>query len=97
MKCIDGDDEGIEARFSTTSAGGKRAVAELGVNVGKRIKAQMPDTVAICKLGSSTYQHKTYGRIFYPVFEILEWVTMDGEPGGGAAEPAADTGRRRRV
>lgn len=98
MKCIDGDDEGIEARFSTTSAGGKRAVAELGVNVGKRIKAQMFDTVAVCKLGSSTYQHKTYGRIFYPVFEILEWVTMDGEPAvGEPAEASGDTGRRRRA
>lgn len=96
MKCLSGDDEGIEARFATTSAGGKRAVAELGVNVGKRINTQSPATVAVCKLGSSTYQHKTYGRIFYPVFEIIDWMTMDGEPVEEAAS-AGDTGRRRRA
>lgn len=98
MKCLNGDDEGVEGRFATTSAGGKRSVAELATTVGKRIKAQMPDTVAVCKLGSSTYQHKTYGRIFVPVFEILEWITMDGEPAvGEPAEASGDTGRRRRA
>ena len=97
MKCLNGDDEGIEGRFATTSAGGKRSVAELATTVGKRIKAQMPDTVAVCKLGSSTYQHKTYGRIFVPVFEILEWITMDGAPAGAPAEASGDTGRRRRA
>jgi hypothetical protein len=33
----------------------------------------------VIKLGKSHYLHKSYGRIYTPVFEILDWVSMDGE------------------
>jgi hypothetical protein len=47
------------------------------------------------------YQHKSYGRIFTPVFKVVKWVGMDGasEPVVAAEEPELDlepTGRRRR-
>jgi hypothetical protein len=49
-------------------------------------------------LGKDHYQHKSYGRIYTPVFEIVEWVSMDGEEAAEEA-PAAEAGeqpRRRR-
>jgi len=48
-------------------------------------------------LGKDHYQHKSYGRIYTPVFKIVEWVSMDGEE--AADTPAAEAGeqpRRRR-
>jgi len=47
------------------------------------------------------YQHKSYGRIFTPVFDVVEWVAMDKEPDLGDDEPGdadeAPPTRRRRA
>jgi len=58
--------------------------------------------VPVVKLGKDHYTHKSYGRIFTPVFEVVEWVSMDGEKDASAeaqadAAPSQSTGRRRRV
>ncbi len=39
-----------------------------------------------------------YGKIYTPVFEVIEWVSMDGEPEPAKVEeaPAPAAGRRRR-
>jgi hypothetical protein len=51
------------------------------------------------RLKKDHYVHKSYGRIYTPVFEIVEWASMDGAAEAPAAEeaeaPAA--GRRRRA
>jgi hypothetical protein len=44
------------------------------------------------------YQHKSYGRIFTPLFDIQSWVSMDGEEPEveePVAEEAAPARRRR--
>jgi len=50
--------------------------------------------VPVVKLSHDFYQHKSYGKIYTPVFEVVEWISMDGAP---APEVAAPAGRRRRV
>jgi hypothetical protein len=53
--------------------------------------------VAIVKLKKDHYAHKSYGKIYTPVFEVQEWVSMDGEPEVAVEAPApAPAGRRRR-
>ena len=100
LKCLDGDDAGLECRFSTTSVGGKRAVSALAVAIATQVEADQTKPVAVVKLKKEHYQHKSYGRIFTPVFEVVKWIGMDG--GTSAAEPelpleeaAAPTRRRR--
>jgi hypothetical protein len=101
LKCIDGEDAGMEARFTTTSVGGKRAVQELALAVAAQVDKDQSKPVAIVTLGKDHYQHKSYGRIYTPVFEVQEWVSMDGkaeaaqEPEAPATEPAAPARRRR--
>jgi hypothetical protein len=51
--------------------------------------------VAIVQLAKDHYTHKSYGRIYTPVFEVVEWIGMDGE-GAAEEEAAPATGRRRR-
>ena len=107
LKCLSGEDEGMEARFSTTSVGGKRAVTKLAVDLAEQVERDQSKPVAVVMLGKDHYTHKSYGRIFTPVFDIQKWIGLDGpqaapaaaEPEAEAA-PAADApvegGRRRR-
>jgi hypothetical protein len=94
LKCISGEDAGMEARFTTTSVGGRKAVQALAVAVATQVDKDKEKPVAIVKLGKDHYTHKSYGRIYTPVFEVLEWVSMNGETEEAAPAP---TGRRRRA
>ena len=93
LKCLSGDDKGMEVRFTTTSVGGKRSVQTVAAALAEQVEKDQTKPVAVVKLKKDHYQHKSYGKIYTPVFEIVEWISMDGEP-----EPeAAPAGRRRRV
>ena len=112
LKCISGEDKGMEARYQTTSVGGKRAVQELAVMIAEQVEKDQSKPVPVVTLGKSHYTHKSYGRIFTPVFELKEWVSMDGDADAevdaeveALAESSAEayveatqpTGRRRRA
>ena len=96
LKCISGEDTGMEARFTTTSVGGRKAVQTLAVEIATQVDKDQGKPVPIVKLGKDHYTHKSYGRIYTPVFEVVEWVSMDGEA-EPAAEAAPAAGRRRRA
>jgi hypothetical protein len=96
LKCVSGEDKGLEARYTVTSVGGKRAVQTLAVALADQVEKDQSKPVAIVRLKKDHYQHKSYGKIYTPVFEIVEWMSMDGEaPEAPAAEPEAPARRRR--
>ena len=101
LKCLSGEDAGMEARYTATSVGGKRSVQELALAVAEQADKDSTKIVAVVTLGKDHYQHKSYGRIYIPVFDVVEWVGMNGpeaqadEPQAEPAEPAPT--RRRRV
>jgi len=102
LKCISGEDEGMEARYTVTSVGGKRAVQALAVAIANQVDADQSKPVPVVKLKKEHYQHKSYGRIYTPIFELVEWVGMDGAAAADAqAEEAyaeaSQPARRRRV
>lgn len=98
LKCLTGEDKGLEARFSTTSVGGKRAVQALAAAIATQVETDQSTPVPVILLKKEHYQHKSYGRIYTPVFEIVEWVGMDAEsaPAEAEAETAEEPTRRRR-
>ena len=108
LKCLNGEDAGMEARFTTTSVGGKRAVQSLAVAIAGQVDTDQGKPVPVVELDTEHYQHKSYGRIYTPIFKVLEWVSINGdEPPPVAAklaapapapvpEPAAAPGGRRR-
>ena len=96
LKCISGEDTGMEARFTTTSVGGRKAVQTLAVEIATQVDKDQGKPVPIIKLGKDHYTHKSYGRIYTPVFEVVEWISMDGET-DEPAEAAPASGRRRRA
>lgn len=100
LKCRNGEDKDMEARFTTTSVGGKKAVQALGIAIATQVDKDPSKPVPVVRLKKDHYTHKSYGRIYTPVFEILEWVGMDGAEAEEVAveeEPAPAAGRRRRA
>ena len=100
LACTNGEDEGLQARFTTTSVGGKRAVQALAVAIADQADKNPDKPVPLVRLKKEHYQHKKYGRIYTPVFDIVDWVSLDTNAADVAeaepAEDAEDAPRRRR-
>ena len=94
LKCLTGDDAGMEARFTTTSVGGKRGVQTVAAALAEQVDVDQTKPVPVVMLKRDHYQHKSYGKIYTPIFEVVEWISMEGEP---EPEVAAPADRRRRV
>ncbi len=60
--------------FTTSSRGGLNAIGELCKAYGKAMR-QRPDELPIISLGVGSYQHsnKAFGRIKFPIFEVVGW------------------------
>jgi hypothetical protein len=105
MKCLSGEDKGMEVRYTTTSVGGKRSVQALAVAIATQVDADPKLPVPIVNLEKEHYSHKSYGRIYTPIFKITSWMSMTDEAGTAAEETAVEaeteaapvaTARRRR-
>ena len=107
IKCLTGSDEGMEARYTTTSVGGKKAVQALAVAIATQVDKDQDKPVPVVELGKEHYTHKSYGRIYTPIFKVIDWASMDGkavdaEPNTEVESafeeeaPAAAPARRRR-
>lgn len=105
LVCLNGRDKGLQARYTATSVGGKRGVRVLGLAVKSRVDTDAAKPVPLIDLRSDSYMHKKYGKVITPIFDIIDWVSLDAESLDYldeaelevAAEPeAADIARRRR-
>jgi len=99
LKCLSGQDKDLEVRYTVTSVGGKRAVQQLGVAIAAQVETDQSKPVPVVRLKKDHYQHKSYGKIYTPVFEIVEWISMDGKSTDAVEETAdaeAAPARRRR-
>ena len=106
LACTTGEDKGLQARYTVTSVGGKRAVQALAVAIADQADKNPDKPVPLVRLKKEHYQHKSYGRIYTPVFEITGWAALDeaaapsdDEPLGShdEADAAEQPRRRRRV
>jgi hypothetical protein len=90
MKCLDGEDKGMEARYTTTSVGGKKAVQALAVAIATQVEKDQDKPVPVVELGKEHYTHKSYGRIYTPVFKVIDWTGMDGQVEAQEEAPAIE-------
>lgn len=86
MKCINGDDKGLVARWATTATGGKRAIQALGVEIAQQIEKDASKPVAIVSLQTEHYTHKSYGKVYTPKIEVLRFESMEVESANEAPE-----------
>lgn len=74
--------------FEQTSHGGIEAWNKIFDAILARAKGGHADFAALVKLGSTSYMHKTWGRVFKPRFEPDGWDTPDALITDFGAPPA---------
>ncbi len=65
-----------EFTFTTSSTGGRQAVAKL-VYAWRHGVTQGKSGLPVITLGSDTYKHKKFGPVHFPVFKIVRWEDED--------------------
>ena len=84
---------------------GRFTLFVLALAIATQVEKDQTKPVPVVRLKKEHYAHKKYGKVFTPVFEVVEWISLDGPAAAAPAaeaepeaeEPApADTGRRRR-
>jgi hypothetical protein len=97
LKCMSGEDKGLEVVYNVTSVGGKRAVQKLALDIAAQVEQDQSKPVPVVRLKKEHYTHKSYGRIFTPVFDITAWVSLDGQADEqSVSEAPVETHSRRR-
>ena len=75
---------------------------QLALTIAAQVDKDQSKPVPVVRLKKEHYVHKSYGRIYTPVFEVIEWVGMDGASteteaaNEVASEDAPSESRRRR-
>jgi len=88
LLCLDGEDKGEQVLYKTSSTGGLRATREFIAALMAQLDKDESKPVPVIELKSDHYKHKTYGKTYFPVFDIVEFVAMDQAPEAGGGEPA---------
>lgn len=76
LKGVEGDEEGIQLLYKTSSKGGRQVISEL---LGKIIERGTKGETALCPvvlLDTSSYKHKKFGKIYTPVLTVDEWMDI---------------------
>jgi hypothetical protein len=102
MKCLDGADAGIEVVFKATTDGGVKAIVIMVDLIRDRLNSGQHDgkIVPIVLLEKDSYQHGQYGKVWFPVLNTVDWMSLDGPaptPAPVEPTPPVDQPRRRRI
>jgi hypothetical protein len=93
LKCLDGEDEGVEVIYKAQSMGGTQASGNLFAEFSKQLEwlrtnpSSPAYIVPIVRVKSDFYTHQLHGQIFKPILKLVDWATMDMDRQDGA-EPA---------
>jgi hypothetical protein len=104
LRCLTGDDAGIEVLFKTPSDGGIRAMVKLRDEIQRHLVnggANFP--CPVLELAQEDYQHSKWGKIYKPVLTIVGWCDAEGRMAEdkapaieqAAPEPAKPARQRR--
>ena len=77
LKCVLGDDAGVEVLYKTNSVGGMRTVDNLLAAITNQIHNDPAHLVAIVQLNVDYYNNK-YGQIFNPIIDVVDWADQEG-------------------
>jgi hypothetical protein len=88
---IDGEEKGDRVVYEPSSTGGLRAMDDLMSAIMRAIDEHPETPVAIVELDSDHYNHSSYGKTYIPIFNIVDWVSMDTTEAPAAAEPEVKT------
>jgi hypothetical protein len=92
LKCTNGADKGVEVVFKMSTDGGLKAITSLFDAVRDRLNSGQHDgkLSPVMKPEKDWYPHPQYGRTWYPVITIVDWMPLDGPaptPAPASASP----------
>lgn len=87
LLCLSGEDKGEQVLYKTSSTGGLRATREFIAALMDQLDKDESKPVPVIELKSDHYQHKTYGKTYFPVFSVVKFVAMDEAPTGEVEAP----------
>lgn len=79
LACINGEDEGKSVQYKGTSLGMQNWMRELIQAIQKQGRKDKNNIVPILDLESDSYKHPQWGKIYIPVLNVVNWVSMDFE------------------
>lgn len=95
--CISGEDEGTTVEYKQSSTGAMKLFGKIINSLLTQVE-KGEEIVPIGKWGFSTYEHKKYGEIYNPEFEIVEWRTpADTSPPEAKVEAKEEPARAPRT
>jgi hypothetical protein len=100
MKCLDGAEAGVEVIFKANTDGGIKAIVMMVDLIRDRVNGGQHDgkIVPIVLLEKDSYQHGQYGKVWFPVLNTVDWMSLDGPAPTSTPEPTpVEQPRRRRV
>ena len=106
LKCMSGEDVGVSLEYTQNSKGGQEAFAEIFKAIQNRLTENPASIVPVVVMKSTNYKHPDWGLTYKPVFEIVDWMGLDGStsapqvesqaaPEKAAPEPEQAPSRRR--
>ena len=78
LRCMNGEDEGVQVEYEQNSYGAKKAFSAIVQAIMQQTTKDTVNFVPVVVMSSDSYQHKTYGTIFNPIFEVVKWISMGG-------------------
>lgn len=90
-RLVDGDK--AEVTFNTSSLGGLEAMAVVIDATLERVAQETTYIYPRVRLSSDFYMHNEWGKTYKPIFEIVGWTNVEGDPAGSddVSEAKADT------
>lgn len=59
--------------FKTSSMGGRDCLLDLTKKLAEELE-ENKDMIPVVRLGSTSYKHKDYGRVYKPTLELVRWI-----------------------
>lgn len=80
LRCMSGEDEGIQVLYKGSSLGLRNAIRELiNEQLIPQITKDPEHCVPIIVFDTTDYQHKKHGQIFTPVLKVVGWASIEGD------------------
>jgi hypothetical protein len=79
LRCMDGESAGVEVVHKITSVGGMRAVDGLLSAIQTQLRNDPAHPCPVVVLETDSYNHDKWGKIYNPIYRIVDWVNMQGE------------------
>ena len=84
LQCMTGADKGVTVLYKSTSKGYMGMAKKLCAEIINQVQADPQHIVPLVELDMDYYTHKKYGKIYTPLLDVEEWLSID------TATPADD-------